>query len=1439
MGVLTRRRIKEDLNQVDVLIEDLQNEYFKVLDIPDTFSQGRSAFKIFGSDLLKASIPLKIELLDKNGNTVYIQPVKYGQGTPPLLPYRYVSVEVYPRPINEPGEAQLVILGALEESQVGFTIPERFRDTYNVKFTKTVNIDSSTIKNTQPILFYKKPGVIFQEIVKAQRKSNPPNNRFITGSVLYGKVKDDLRSKAYNTGSNTNTKENDTSGGGKSERSDGDLKTENNLWKYKTGLYGKRAVLAKRGVQEQRESPEDSQMTLYTTTADTFNTKMVGGTIEITGIDLPASQKRTLSGYTGGGTGAGSQGPDDEAIATMFTLPNYTARVENVISDREITTTKPYSVLYNGPNAPKEGIKYFTDIGSPKISDDLYADFTASYVDWEVPATSSYRFDSFLDLTIKNMRTFSGDVYRLKVYGASDSSQGDFPVLLETIVESPELLRDTTSPSGFLRSGYFINQSHTDFYWDGYGGDGVDSGLNAVYTMSLADGIYLSGSYTAHNQAGRFELKPEYPFTLEKDTAYTLSFNAKGKQRDKTNIDGESYRDAKIFFHLSGSNLSSDNKLKIQTSGSFGHTITNIDGKQVGLQIDETNKPKTDEFISFGYIGHTFTPKFKLDKTTNTDSILQFRIEAGEWIISDVSLRPATDTGFSPDEFEVRVPIPPNTQRPDNFDFLIEYFDIDGNTAETVTFMNNIPISGSALVIEGQDNMLSGSLFLGNIQGSGIEIHGGSAFMRSVGYEGFTSASVGGKGGFMIWSGSVLPDAPETYTGAGLEIHDGTITGDQSFFKFRTVDSENDNSSSFEVRSSKFFFGSETAGNFISGALGNLELSSSNFHITPDGDITASNFNLNSGTIQAGVTVLGTVSANQIAVPAGGTTLAEITSAGFARFVSASIGGFEVTTTQINSVNDSLILKSNGQISASAAQIVGKITAEAGAIGGYSIDATTISSSNDNLILKSSGQITGSTVLFDGGRIAGFDIVGNTLQSTNARMTMSAVAGAEHLSIRNSSGVEKVRIGEISAAASDKYGLKVFDDTNIADNDDGNGQVILLGELGNKIGGWEINDNQIRSVPNAGLGGQYAETETGLILQSRGTIETSDFATGLKGWRISSLGNGTAEFENARIRGTLKTAVFEKESVNVVGGQLMVANSTTMEPLRDASGSILVGVPSASATDVTMSFANVSGFAAGEILKAKKVDDTGFTVEYLQVTGSQRYTEAGSPFSASIAAADMGAIDPDGLAGELYVGRGFGGTAATSSVATTLDGAINSSVTSITVDSVAAFGSGSGIDSIYQEIIRIDNERMKVITGSAITKTLQVVRDYHATDAASHSDGADVVLIDQDKEFLADLVSTAQTYNEGQVFVSTGKFDAAEEVSSGYILMNANPNDISTPYMDIVERTGSDVYDLQLRARLADGPDVIIILPCTVKFEPSHCINLSLVPTFIRPVVYQ
>ena len=106
-------------------------------------------------------------------------------------------------------------------------------------------------------------------------------------------------------------------------------------------------------------------------------------------------------------------------------------------------------------------------------------------------------------------------------------------------------------------------------------------------------------------------------------------------------------------------------------------------------------------------------------------------------------------------------------------------------------------------------------------------------------------------------------------------------------------------------------------------------------------------------------------------------------------------------------------------------------------------------------------------------------------------------------------------------------------------------------------------------------------------MKPQGILQTKDFASGFQGWKISSEGNGTAEFENVRIRGTLRTTTFEKESVNAVGGQLWVTNATTL------TGSNIT------ANDTTMSVKNASGFTAGEILLSKKVDGTGFQTEYI------------------------------------------------------------------------------------------------------------------------------------------------------------------------------------------------------------------------------------------------
>jgi hypothetical protein len=323
----------------------------------------------------------------------------------------------------------------------------------------------------------------------------------------------------------------------------------------------------------------------------------------------------------------------------------------------------------------------------------------------------------------------------------------------------------------------------------------------------------------------------------------------------------------------------------------------------------------------------------------------------------------------------------------------------------------------------------------------------------------------------------------------------------------------------------------------------------------------------------------------------------------------------------------------------------GSITAGAGHIGGWQIipgalynqtgtdftgmstvgntrffaGATSLSNSGSGVFnVKSDGDITGSQVLFTGGKIGNWNITSGYLVDDNNRLKFDPDGNY----IISSSDFQVSSTGEMSASAG-------------------------------QIGGWKIDDTKL-----------YSDN---LYIHSAGRLETGDFASGLRGWRIDE--TGLAEFENATIRGTLSTVTFEKQSINAVGGQLWIANSSAI------SGSA-VGI-----AETTMSIVNASGFTSGEYLITKKVTPTGFSQEVMTVV------------SASIDNTDTGA-------GRIMVTRGTSGSAA--------------------------------------------------------------------------------------------------SYEEGQVLVSTGR------LNTGYIKLNANPSDESTPYIDIVERTGSAYPDFELKARLGD-----------------------------------
>ena len=315
-------------------------------------------------------------------------------------------------------------------------------------------------------------------------------------------------------------------------------------------------------------------------------------------------------------------------------------------------------------------------------------------------------------------------------------------------------------------------------------------------------------------------------------------------------------------------------------------------------------------------------------------------------------------------------------------------------------------------------------------------------------------------------------------------------------------------------------------------------------------------------------------------------------------------------------------------------------------IAGFTINTNEIKSSGDLLRLKASGEITAS-----GGFLFG---------NKNALPPQYIQYDGSSLVVRGDLSVDQLFLPAlINGAPSDV--------TNASSSllSDGFAKFVSA-----SIGGWDITTGSIESPS--------------MIIRPEGLLQTKNFASGQTGWRISAEGNGTAEFENARIRGTLRTTTFEKETVNAVGGQLWVVNSTTLSA-------------SVAAADTTMSIANASGFSQGEILMAKKVDNTGFQTEYILVNSSS--------------------ID----------------------------------------------GNGSGDNETYGRIM--------------------VTRAY-----GSGSQG----------DFVGDIASQSQSYSEGQVLVSTAKS------GSGFIKLNANPSDVETPFIDITERTGSGIYDVELKARLGD-----------------------------------
>mgnify|MGYP003113941849 CR=1 FL=1 len=1323
----------QNLKDFDVFIDETgvvgslaSSQYFVISGFPADLPTGNSSFKIEGSNLLKPGVELKTEILDSQGNPIFHYPIpNYNKE----LPAQRVGIEVY----NDiaKGTGFLYVLGELDPKKVD--VPQEFQGIYNVRFTAPIIVDTEA-RNSQPIKFFGDPTISVTENVKgvikrgnsfASEVTNTLSGSFIaTATTHYPPISPPNDNDTFDT--SFENRENTLVDTTQFENVGKSLKEYSGKFKNLSEGSSPGGVLLEK--DEFKNVPNNTKPSynvtyvLQSLSAGSNNAinKLSG---VMNGAELRITNPHNLVDST--------EFPDVD-----FEKPTSFTGSIGIVNDTTFFLQEDY--LIRNKNT---GIARPVSLAAASQYKIIYEGFTE-------PTEDTLIKKSFANITVGNLRTFSGDTYKSKIYMKEEGSAGGFEKIYDVVVEAPNQLVDQNSITGFKNVGSFHTQSNVENYW-------ISSSTVTAsqHSSTLVDGVLLSGSNYGAEQSFTFITSQSY--SLEKNESYVVEFNTAFIKKNKLDSNANSTEQAELEVFLTGSALST-------TDQEYSLGKVNSDFKEMDNKTSGSIQGVFNDFITHN---RSSTPTTKLG----------FRVNAGQFVLQDVSLRPFSETNFSPGFFKANVPMPNPVKKGAKFDFLAEFYDANNNIAETAAIVENIEFQGAPLVIQGTDgNALSGSMLIGQ----SVEMYGTNpAYIRSVGYNGFDKTTAGTgttKGGFLIWSGSIGDgatggnrlEASEAYNGVGIEIVDAKDTSNKynhSFFQFAS-NYKNSGNPRFRVQSNEFLLGvsgSGAAEAFISGSDGKLRISSSGFFLDTDGSINAGqgNFVVSSG---GAVTLAGTITAAAGGTIGGFNIGTNDIFAGNAALNNANtkivigntdgtpkiaLGGTADSIT-LTSGNDGVFMDGNGDFRVGDAngtriafdQSAGTLILSSSdfMLGSKANGKSFISSSGGELEisssffhLSSSGHITGSKVLFDGGVVGGWTI-GSTLSSTNILLDPSTpkITLGSKATLTDSNSGAYIGTDGIALGAS-----SVFKVTSAGAVTAGN-----ITATGGTVGGWTIGSTLSATnilldpaTPKITLGSKATLTDsnTGLYLGTDGIalgassvfkvtsagaltatsgeiggfeinsteLKTSDFAPGVKGLRLTSANNGKLEVEEAVIRGTLRTAVFEKETINAVGGQLHIANSTTI------TGSAQVGTG-----DTKIQVANSSGFTTGEFIIAKKFNASGFSTEIMKITG----------------VAHQDASHATNRSGSLTVLRAQG----------TSDPGTNSP------------------QGIPDEAILLG------VTGGT---------------------GA-----------------SAQTYEPGQVLVSTGK------ENTGYIRLNANPNDTTTPYIDIIERNGTGVYDMDLKARLGD-----------------------------------
>lgn len=849
VGYVGLKDLQYTLQDTDAISRD----YFNIVEFPERFTAGKNLFKLKAQagNLVNQS-EIYIEILDFNGNPIYYEPINYIEkdGT------RVIAVYIYPD--TSPGIATVYLAGrAAVNTATGATIPfsrdvnaENYFNTPNLLWKRTVTV-APKARNSTEIIFTQYPRVTLSEVIQPYQQPVDIFNVITTVSMSGASL---TITPLPTTVAPTEQLSSFTQGSGTGNSPTFGLQFFD-IGTTRDSLDGTNSTSA--------DAPPLytlSGASRLTTVNFPLNANMVGGYIEIRNPNLLLAGTSALGNDPVFKTLGGQVYPASQAadIGMLFgpafpgdIVPlsgSYRFAITQVLSSTQARVAQ-YSGFRNdddntyGPFS----VRLVMDQGNSANIQSISAtsNFTASYTE-PIVTIQTQRSSSFADLILANIEPATGDVYKIKTLYKPSGFFGEFIDLGDTILEQQNLLVDTGSLEtniavgvAYEAFGAFENLAEVQQYWTTSSYTPGNPSANIWEPFAYDDSILIGGAklnltyndlgtgtgpqlYLATDQYASFSIKSVYRPIVYADTEYIVRFNI-ANDTDADNIFSQDINipNHRLDVYISGSLVETQEQFRFAQAGdilpvpNFGNTITGDfrDNGPLGSRVGTYQIKPVPEAIS------QVEFRFKALDTGPID--LKFVIRNGHFIIGNIELLANKETGFSPNYTRIFKRVPSeHYNTPLTFKF--QYFDYTGQQADLESVVYGAIFDGDNTYIQGTNNLITGSIFISNEIGTGLEIAGtNSGYIRTAGFLGMSKAlaGTGSKAGLLFYSGSILQGITNEFNSGGVGFQ---VAASQT--KYIRIDSENDD---FTIKTPGFTFSSGKGGESVTNITGSLGISGS------------------------------------------------------------------------------------------------------------------------------------------------------------------------------------------------------------------------------------------------------------------------------------------------------------------------------------------------------------------------------------------------------------------------------------------------------------------------------------------------------------------------------------------------------------------------------------------------------------------------------------